>query len=254
MQHKNNAVRMDRGRMPLSLKVGMLVRRRMGEGEWRVGEQLPTLEDFMTEYGVSRATMRAAMADLESEGLIERGRGRGTFVTGDVSEERWLILPTDWQGLVEHIDHLSARVLTLEAGPRSPRLFSGEGVLAEAYWRAKRINWSEHVPYSLITLYLEGKIFRKHRSKFESGPALPLLARHFGSLIGQATQVLTISSADVDTAQHLRLEVGTPIAEARRIVRDRDGQVIYLGEVFYPAKHLRIETTMLPAPSRAIKS
>lgn len=250
---KPDAVRLERSRLPLSLQVGTLVRRRMEEGEWRIGEQLPTLEDFMAEYGVSRATMRAALSDLENEGLIERGRGRGTFVTEDVTNERWLILPTDWHGLVNHIDHLHARVETLESGPGVPRIVPAEGTPAKAYWSAKRVNWTAQAPYSLTTLYLEQAIFRKQRKEFERMPILPLLAARFGGSIAEATQVLTISSADVDTSRHLHLAVGAPTVQVRRIVRDHDGRVIYLATVLYPAKYLRIETDMQPTLGGAAK-
>lgn len=248
---KKEPIHLERGRMPLSLQVGTLVRRRLEDGEWRVGEQLPTLEEFMVEYGVSRATMRAALDELEKDGVIERGRGRGTFVTGDLTEERWLMLPTDWRGLVEHIERLHARVVTLESGFGVPPLEPGEGKTATSYWRARRVNWTDHAPYSVATIYLERSLYRKHASEFERGEVLPLLNSRFASLIAEATQVLTISSANVETARHLKLPVGTPVANVRRIVRDSDGWVVYLAEVEYPAKHLRIETRMRPAGAPA---
>jgi GntR family transcriptional regulator len=48
--------------------------------EWKPGEQIPTESELCTQYGVSRITMRHAIARLVNRGLLERGRGRGTFV------------------------------------------------------------------------------------------------------------------------------------------------------------------------------
>lgn len=45
-----------------------------------VGRALPTELDCMAFFGVSRPTVRQAMAQLVSMGLVARGRGRGTFV------------------------------------------------------------------------------------------------------------------------------------------------------------------------------
>jgi GntR family transcriptional regulator len=45
-----------------------------------VGSVLPTEMDLMQHFGVSRPTVRQAMAQLAHGGLITRGRGRGTFV------------------------------------------------------------------------------------------------------------------------------------------------------------------------------
>ncbi len=223
-----------------------MLRRRLAEGDWRVGDRLPSLDQFMVEYGVARATMRSALDDLENDGLIERGRGRGTFVTQDITQERWLILPTDWVGLVSHIERLHARIVTIESGTGSPRLDPGDGTVADAYWRSRRVNYSNDIPYSLNTLYLARDLFRKQAKAFENGPVLPLLAERFRTHVVEATQTLTITSADVDAARHLAIPVGSPVAQVRRVVRDGQARVVYLADVQYPARHLRIETRMLP--------
>lgn len=207
----------------------------------------------MVEYGVARATMRSALDDLAHDGFIERGRGRGTFVIQDMTQERWLILPTDWAGLVSHIERLGAKIITIESGSGVPRLASSEGTLAEGYWRARRVNWSNGVPYSLNTLFLERQLYEKFAYEFENRPVLPVLATRFKSLVVDATQTLTISSADVEVARHLNLSVGTPIAQVRRVVGDRNGRVIYLADVQYPAHHLRIDTKMSPGPAATSK-
>jgi GntR family transcriptional regulator len=230
--------------MPLSLQVRTLVRRRLEDGEWRLGERLPTLEEFMAHYGVSRATMRAAMDELEKDGIIQRGRGRGTFVTGDLTQERWLILPTTWQGLVEHIERLHARVTSLASGFGSPQLAPDEGTLAASYWYACRVNWTEQIPYSVTSIYLDRELYERHPAEFKKNPVLPILERRFPSLLAQASQVLTITAADSEIAQHLQLSIGAPVAHVRRAVRSPQGRVVYLAQVQYPAKHLRIETTM----------
>lgn len=45
-----------------------------------VGHALPTELQCMEHFGVSRPTVRQAMAHLVSIGLVARGRGRGTFI------------------------------------------------------------------------------------------------------------------------------------------------------------------------------
>src|SRR4051794_30363537 len=44
---------------------------------------LPKEESLCERFGVSRITVRRALADLEAFGLVERRHGRGTFIRGD---------------------------------------------------------------------------------------------------------------------------------------------------------------------------
>src|SRR5512135_1228144 len=48
-------------------------------GEYADGQQLPTEEQLAARHSVSRQTVRRAMQDLVSEGIIYRVAGRGTY-------------------------------------------------------------------------------------------------------------------------------------------------------------------------------
>lgn len=56
--------------------------------------RLPSEPGFCDHYGVSRTTVRQALARLEQEGLIVRDKGRGTFVASS-KPRAWLIQTTE---------------------------------------------------------------------------------------------------------------------------------------------------------------
>ncbi len=57
-----------------------LLRRRIVEGKYPDGLQLPQEAVFARELEVGKVTLRAALSRLEKEGLVRRIRSRGTFV------------------------------------------------------------------------------------------------------------------------------------------------------------------------------
>ena len=56
-------------------------------GRLKPGHAIPTELHLVNTLGVSRATVRQAMASLKNEGLIRRRQGRGTFVESNVRQK-----------------------------------------------------------------------------------------------------------------------------------------------------------------------
>jgi len=67
--------------LPLYRQIEASLRDRIRNGDLRPGAQVSPEPELMAEYGVSRATVRQALAGLLSEGLLEIRRGLGTYVT-----------------------------------------------------------------------------------------------------------------------------------------------------------------------------
>lgn len=69
-----------RSPIPFYFQLTKLLTAEIESGRWAVGERLLSEPAICQQFGVSRTTVRQALAELESEGLIRREKGRGTFV------------------------------------------------------------------------------------------------------------------------------------------------------------------------------
>ncbi|MFE7423465.1 GntR family transcriptional regulator [Rhodococcus sp. NPDC057529] len=56
------------------------LRQLLSEEKWRAGDRLPSEPALAEELGVSRVSVRAALAQLQNEGLVDRRHGSGTYV------------------------------------------------------------------------------------------------------------------------------------------------------------------------------
>src|SRR5262245_35412097 len=61
-------------------QIFLVLRDQILSGRFGAAELLPTEDDLTRLFGVSRITVRTALARLESSGLIRRRQGVGTFV------------------------------------------------------------------------------------------------------------------------------------------------------------------------------
>src|SRR6516165_10075739 len=76
-----------RGDSPLFRRIANGLAESIGRGDYPVGGQLPTEFTLMRMFGASRFTIREALAELRSRGLIASRRGLGSVVLRAVPQE-----------------------------------------------------------------------------------------------------------------------------------------------------------------------
>jgi len=71
-----------------SIEVGRELRRRIRSAQYAPGERLPPERELTELFGCSRGTVSRALATLETEGVVERHHGAGTFVAERAAKKR----------------------------------------------------------------------------------------------------------------------------------------------------------------------
>lgn len=64
----------------LSVKVSNKIKKRISDGEWRIGDKIPNEQILSNEMNVSRTTIREAIKILTSSNILRIERGVGTYV------------------------------------------------------------------------------------------------------------------------------------------------------------------------------
>ena len=232
------------GRVPRYLQVASVLRRRIRDGLWPVGAKIATLEELEREFGVARVTVRQAIDLLGSEGLVKSFQGRGTFVTKAPDVDRWLQLATDWESLIAPIrDNVPFPLPAGEEPP--PRIAEGDGTPAPEYVFLRSIQKRAGKPYAYARVHIARNVHARAPKAFASRVALAVLADLKGLAISRAHQTLAIGAADMETARHLEIALNAPTAEARCVVADAAGVVIYVGEITYPGDCVRLNIELI---------
>ena len=69
-----------RRRETLSGEVKRLISERIASGRYALGSRLPSEQDMIAEFGVSRTVIREAIANLKASGIVKTIQGSGAFV------------------------------------------------------------------------------------------------------------------------------------------------------------------------------
>ena len=69
---------------PLYRQIADQLRRMIETGSLKAGMQVPTEDQLMEEFSASRNTVRSALKELATRGLVDTRHGKGTFVSEQV--------------------------------------------------------------------------------------------------------------------------------------------------------------------------
>jgi GntR family transcriptional regulator len=149
---------------PLIERVAGELESRIVSGAYRPGGQLPSESDLCVELGVSRPTLRDAVARLEALGLLRRERGRGTYVSDGGGKAVTTLLEANLS-VTEMIEAMGMTVGTtnVTAGFESPaaEVVRALGLEAqEAVFAVRRVRTANDEPAVLsidfLPLWIEG--------------------------------------------------------------------------------------------------
>lgn len=213
-------------RTPLYLKVAAALRTAITAGEYGSGARLPAEDALARRYGVSRGTVRQALAALRTDGLITSRRGTRRVVLGGGAGE---------SGGVAELRSFTrwARSLGQEPGGRTVSVEQGGADAEEA--EQLRIDVGAPVRRVLRLRTLSGAPVMVERTTYPEAvgalvAAMPLdtvsysdqLAVH-GVLFTDAHHLIDIAAADGDDAELLGCPVGAALLRERRRSTDPAG-------------------------------
>jgi GntR family transcriptional regulator len=238
---------LSRSREPVYLQLATIFRRQIESGAWRPGEQIPSLEALCRQYGVARMTMHNALSRLDEEGLVERSRGRGTFVKAGGRECRRMALPINWNQAVAVGDKLSTEAIvesTADVPLPDDLGMPCDGRRADAYHFLHRAHRTDGRPFAVGEVYIAADVFARDPEAFRHGASVPVLDRFPGLKVNAARQRLSIVPAGAESASALELAVGAPVAELRRFACV-DDVIVYYARIEFPTEYVCLDFDLL---------
>jgi len=173
------------------------------------GQRLLNEPDLSKQLGVSRATLREAMRTFETQGIIRRRQGSGTYVVGKVP-----VMDTGLEAL-ESIDRMARRMkVPISVSDLSVEVTDADKEMAKLFGvkegarltRIRRVIRVENRPAAYLVDVLPEAILKAEELPSDfSGSVLDFLIER-GDDLGVSRAVVSATNAVADVAKPLEIQ------------------------------------------------
>jgi GntR family transcriptional regulator len=125
-------------------------------GDYRIGDAIPPEMYFVSQFSLSRATVRRAMQEMEKDGYINRAAGRGTFVIRNNVSRGLNRLTSFTEDMHERGHSVTSRILKYEnitPPPRVSDMLSSKS--NEPLLYVYRLRYADQSPIAINLSYLK---------------------------------------------------------------------------------------------------
>lgn len=221
--------------LPLYVQIKESLRGQIFDGTYGEHERLPSENDLMSSFGVSRITVRQALSDLENEQLIFKVPGKGAFVSRPKPFQQLARL----QGFAEAMANLGRETFN--------RLVSIDTVAADSVVAARlmvpegsplteirRVRHADRQPISLDVTYVRRDLGeRLGREDLATRDIFVIIENDYAIPLCHADLSIDAVAADAPLARQLGVDTGAPILRMERLTWTRAGQPIDFEYLYY---------------------
>lgn len=229
------------GRTQLYYQLYDLLFEDIKNGKYKPGELLPTENEMIERYGVSRITVRKAMDMLMNEGLIGKRRGYGAYVEQIKMEQRL-------NKVIHFSSDMEQRGYTTSVKMLENRKVPANKMIAQALCieegspllHVNRLRYANGYPMCIESAYLIydwcPDVLEHDFSKMS---LRNFLSENHNIVWKKASQKIYAVNANSRFASYLNIKDGDPMIYIERISKDQNDipgeylQSYYRGDTFY---------------------
>lgn len=212
--------------LPLHTQVERILRHLITQSPYCDGEKLPCEADLARQLGISRNTVRQGISKLVFEGLLERRAGHGTHVKRKTTETglgAWSSFSGEMasKGIaVEEFLHNVDRVIPTDVVARALQINPDTTVVM-----LERVRGYDGMPAVWFRSWFHPRLNLKTNEPIRS-PLYKVIEQETGVVASVSQEEITAITAADWSAEHLNVDVGSPLLVRQRVVRDQNGSIM----------------------------
>ncbi len=215
-----------------------ILKKKIEEGEWAVGTQIPTEEDLCKTYEVSKATVRLAILELVRQGYLTRQQGKGTFVCKRIIPEGLTMLTSFKELMLEAGVCFSTKVLAQTVMMPIDDIDVKLNVPEDKHIiYIKRLRTVDDEPVLLQEAYIPYHVCPQLLAEDVAGNSLfDLFEKKFGLPITRVKDNIEVITCKSDECNVLGLPEGSPALLLDQHFYSGDTQIMYMRSIKRPER------------------
>ena len=212
-------------------------------GRLAAGDRLPAEQQLAEWFGVSRMTLRHALAELARRGLVTRavGRGGGTFIAEPKLDQDFTTLAGFSEQLRRHGMTPGARVLAATEHLAGPTTAAALQITEDdLVFAVRRIRLADGRPLVLEHSHFPAAAFPDMLRCRLDGSLYELLEVKYGRRPHRARERLEAVTASVREAEALEVEEGAPLMLVERTAYSQDGRPVEFARDLFRGDRTRV--------------
>ncbi len=232
--------------IPRHSQISQWLRSQIEKGKYKAEEKLPSENDLAKKFDVSRVTIRRALQSLESEEIIYRCQGLGSFVS-ETRTPHNLVRLTDFNEDMQNAGlEASSEVRKFETidAPdwlsSSLNIESGKKVL-----QIDRLRLADGKPIAYDSTWLPifyGQLLTSE--KLKESTIYKILEQEYDIQIQRGTYLFSAKSADEVLAEELSVGIGSALMLIDRTTYTLGNKPVYYQKRYYRSDKVMYEMTL----------
>ena len=221
--------------VPLYSQIRDLLRSRIADGAFAANGKMPSENDMVKAFGVSRITVRQALNDLQKEGLIFKIHGKGTFAAKPKAVQSLMRLEGFGEAMSASGHETYSRVLGHRVLRPGCHVAARLGINDKVdVMEIQRIRYLDGHPISLDVTYVPLDIGQRLiKEDLPRRDIFLILENDYGFSLDRAELRIDAMLADTRLAEALAVAEGSPVLRIERLTMAVDGQPLDFEYLYY---------------------
>ncbi len=235
--------------IPLHYQLSECIKTAIERGQLVEGDRIATEEEMCRTFNISRPVVRQAYASLIQEGIIERHKGKGTFVKSKDVDGNVFMEVSSFNSEMRRLGlEPKTKVLKLEVTDENQIIMNKYDLssdLGQKYVHIKRLRYGDDIPKVLVESFMPSDYFPGiENENFEDVSLYDVMETKYKVTVDHVVRTFEARIIRDEDVELLEVKKKSPIHFVRSSAYDSANRLIEYSIAVYPGDRNQFETTI----------